>query len=898
MMLPNLSVGFTSTIIFGSFLSCIQASRETSKDDVVVDLGSVAQLSHVVARELPPNYETPTYGYDYPPSPYQYDTSTLASVSFTPISSESIPSTAIDTTTVTTIDQSTYTSDTTISTTDSHIVTNSQASQSTDETASTSSKTWVESSVLGITGTSTWTTSEGPTFSSANTSSTTSETTTSTGILSSLPVSSGYLSTNGSIIVSSTSNANNTMTQTMTGIPNLPTTDRVTSSELSFESSQLPITASLSSRSNYSSFYTTPSKRTSATLIVTGPGVSSSESSSSQSSLTWPPVFNITSSVSASPVLSTIYLSSGVQTSMKSGEQTTAWPTSYSEMSTRSNSSQMMSSATSPPVLSQTVTDGTPRTKTYFSSQWANSTSLSTKDGTFPGPTQIWTITTSIFSFPTSFSLTTGYTVPLSSGIVRNTTSGSTASASYSSPPNSTVSQPTSSGSSWIQSSVLGTGISLTSSEPTLSVPTQSSAWTRRTDSASFSSPPFQNSTTAAPPSGTGYSTRTSMGNTTYRTPWTSSTASLTTVTSIVWSSSKEHSSQPNSTSSQSTWVTYRSSSASITTGFTSGNPTTQTTANSTYHWPTTIKSSLSSVRSSTSTSFASSSEAPDPGVTRTTLNSTSVHTPSKTLTSTIQQWPNSTYTLQPTLSSSIYSTSRVDTSSASPSSTIVTNTSYVPSTSWSETSAQQSTTSLVSSRWVNTTTMSGEPGSTTISTTILGTTTASNGSTLTHVTATTWSTSIAISSSVTTDLNTTSGRLTITSSATEPSSETTLWPTIRTSTTSSRCVRKKKTQSSGSQTQPRTAIETHLTLTTLKTLISTERGTPEPRASDGPSSTSTANPKTTHALPKNPNFPWGGDSPIHRHQSVDALGAGIPKGSLWTRWANKVKHKMRFARL
>ncbi|KAG5936835.1 hypothetical protein E4U53_000141 [Claviceps sorghi] len=88
--------------------------------------------------------------------------------------------------------------------------------------------------------------------------------------------------------------------------------------------------------------------------------------------------------------------------------------------------------------------------------------------------------------------------------------------------------------------------------------------------------------------------------------------------------------------------------------------------------------------------------------------------------------------------------------------------------------------------------------------------------------------------------------------------------------------------------------------LTTLETLISTERGTPEPQASDSASSTNTvqAQAHSTPNLPKNPNFPWGGDSPLHRHQSVTALGAGIPRESLWTRWTNKVKNKMRLVRL
>ncbi|KAG5973659.1 hypothetical protein E4U55_000336 [Claviceps digitariae] len=298
MILPRLSVGFISTLILGSFLPFIKASHETLNDGVV-DLGSsAAQLSDVVARDEPPKYETPTYGYGYPP-PYHYGTSTLTSVSVSSTSPESISSTVVDPSTVTTTDQSSYSSNTTSSTIDDQTRTTSSAFQSTDESASASSKNWVESSVLGITGTLTQTTPEGMTFSTASTLPTSSESTTSTGISSSLPTASGYSSSNGGIIVSSTSHANNTMTTTITGTTEISTTDLVTSSGLSFESSQLPITASLSSRFNYSSFSTTWSNSTTETP---GPGVASSKSTSTPSSLTWPPVFNIT--FSASPIYS------------------------------------------------------------------------------------------------------------------------------------------------------------------------------------------------------------------------------------------------------------------------------------------------------------------------------------------------------------------------------------------------------------------------------------------------------------------------------------------------------------------------------------------------------------------------------------------------------------------
>ncbi|KAG6011324.1 hypothetical protein E4U43_008397 [Claviceps pusilla] len=961
MILPSLSVGFISTLIFVSFLSSTWASHE-ARDDGVVDWDSFAQLSQAVASDLPPNYEPPTYGYDNPP-PYQYGTSTLNSVSVSSTPPESISSTIIDSTTVTTTDQSSYSSNTTVSTIDSQTRTTSQAFQSTDEPAPASSKTWVESSVLGITGAPTSTIPEGTTLSTVNTLSTSSESTTSTRISPSLSTASAYPSTNGSIIVSSKSHANNTMTRTT----EISTTGSTTSSGFTFESSELPITAPFSSRSNSSSFSATQSNPTTETQIGTGPGVSSSKSSPTQSSLTWHPVFNTTSS--GSPIMSSTPLSSGILTNTRPGTETSLWPTSYSQTSASSNSSQLMSSPTPSSALSQTLVDGNPRTKTYFSSQWANSTSVSTQDDSFPGPTEILTRHSSMFSFPTSVSLSTGYTapntsatvttiqqtltVPLSSGISRNTTTfPSSFSSPLSSPSNSTGSQPTTSRSSWIRSSVLGTGISLTTWKPTVTAPTQSPIWSNKTSSMSTSSAPFQNlTTTTISFSETGPSTRTPMENTTYHTPWTPSTVPLSTVTSIAQSSSQPQPSQRNSTissvgvtidprtSTQSSLVTHQSSLVSVSTGFTSGIPTTRSASNSTYHWPTTIKSSLSSVQSSISTGDASSSETFEPSVTSTMLNPTSVQTLSRTLTSTVQPWPNTTVTVLPTLSSTVPSTSKVvDTSFTSSTSGIVTNTSYVPSsTLWSGTSTQE-TVSLVTSRWANTTTMDGDPRSTS-----QRTTTTANGTTLTQSTTTTLSTTLSTSISVpstTTGLNSTSGRTTVTSSETEATSETTLWPTtlrsrdttthdqtpssrpastqtrsestsmsltnsvtpttvtssapFSTSRTSSRCVPRRKTRSSGLETQSRTAIESQPVLTTLKTLVSTEKSTSEPQASESTTSINTAQPQPTANLANNPNFPWGGDSPIHRHQSVAALGAGIPEEGLWTRWTEKVKDKMR----
>ncbi|KAG5921245.1 hypothetical protein E4U42_005930 [Claviceps africana] len=93
MILPSLSVGLVSTLIFASFLSCAKASREASNDDDIA-----------VAHELPPYYDAPTSGYGDPP-PYQYGTSTLISVPASSPLSGSTPSTLVDSTTVTTTGQ-------------------------------------------------------------------------------------------------------------------------------------------------------------------------------------------------------------------------------------------------------------------------------------------------------------------------------------------------------------------------------------------------------------------------------------------------------------------------------------------------------------------------------------------------------------------------------------------------------------------------------------------------------------------------------------------------------------------------------------------------------------------------------------------------------------------------
>ncbi|OAA48596.1 hypothetical protein NOR_01846 [Metarhizium rileyi] len=75
----------------------------------------------------------------------------------------------------------------------------------------------------------------------------------------------------------------------------------------------------------------------------------------------------------------------------------------------------------------------------------------------------------------------------------------------------------------------------------------------------------------------------------------------------------------------------------------------------------------------------------------------------------------------------------------------------------------------------------------------------------------------------------------------------------------------------------------------------STESGPGSGRGSSRhPQSTNRLGSKPEASLPNNPNFPWGSDSPIHRHQSVAQLGAGMVEGGIWRRWAKKTIQKLK----
>lgn len=47
--------------------------------------------------------------------------------------------------------------------------------------------------------------------------------------------------------------------------------------------------------------------------------------------------------------------------------------------------------------------------------------------------------------------------------------------------------------------------------------------------------------------------------------------------------------------------------------------------------------------------------------------------------------------------------------------------------------------------------------------------------------------------------------------------------------------------------------------------------------------------------MPRNPNYPWGAGSPLHRHQNVTGLGDGILDGrSVLIDWGKTAVHRLK----
>ncbi|KAF4963219.1 hypothetical protein FSARC_8754 [Fusarium sarcochroum] len=86
----------------------------------------------------------------------------------------------------------------------------------------------------------------------------------------------------------------------------------------------------------------------------------------------------------------------------------------------------------------------------------------------------------------------------------------------------------------------------------------------------------------------------------------------------------------------------------------------------------------------------------------------------------------------------------------------------------------------------------------------------------------------------------------------------------------------------SGTHTFDVKDTSTYQPLTTLRT-ITTVRGEESGSAADS-YPTPTDRVALSDSLPDDPNFPWGNDFPIHRHQNVSELGIGTGDGGLSTR--------------
>jgi hypothetical protein len=87
------------------------------------------------------------------------------------------------------------------------------------------------------------------------------------------------------------------------------------------------------------------------------------------------------------------------------------------------------------------------------------------------------------------------------------------------------------------------------------------------------------------------------------------------------------------------------------------------------------------------------------------------------------------------------------------------------------------------------------------------------------------------------------------------------------------------------------------MSLTTFKTVTTVQAEMSGSVWDDYPTPTDKVAP--SEVLPSDLNFPWGNDSPIHRHQNVSDLGIGVDDGEVskrgdWQlRWEN-VKNKLK----
>ncbi|EXV00600.1 hypothetical protein X797_006317 [Metarhizium robertsii] len=661
---------------------------------------------------------------------------------------------------------------------------------------STESDSWVRSSALGVTGASTSSSStEWEHSSSTEDGATNSESVTSPSSLSSHTSAVTATLTSDTAIKTNTliSNAEGTSSSlgTATVTQKVTVTNSVVSSAASFESSNLPITATLSSTNENSATPETSYSIATVTQIVTSTQSGNINASWGVSTSSWNSLSKGTLLPSISLITTTIIVSS--QETVTTVLESASFGSTPAE-ETHTNSHRASSGSVSSSIASTTETDSVPRTKSYFSSTWANSTTGSSTVVSSSVAIQGSSLPGSVSSRPGSVSLVTGITtatVFLSVTIPRPTETslfshgGSivTISRGSPSPPfpvpsNSTISLNRSSGSAWMSSSVLGTVVSPTRSQQSTKVSGETSSWATKTITLKSTLPPFQNTTSTS-------------SNISHHSPWSTTVGQTRTITSIAWSSLPSHPIKHNSTDSNSiptsrpritssrTRFTYQPSSILLSTN-PGSNVTTKTLppfpipSNSTSLEQTLHSNTIHSTSLIYSSALASSSGFHRISSTN-TMNATSTRTLTRKLTSTIRVLPNSTATVSQSEQSSSMRATTIRGSGSSGTSVFTGTSSSLSTLTGPLVTSSGGSSSTSTPRWTNSTTglpaptSSGDPDATTAE------------SSFKQITVTTEST--VLSWSRTQGVNLTTNRLTdsvfiSSQSETLSPSEITLWPT------------------------------------------------------------------------------------------------------------------------
>jgi hypothetical protein len=79
----------------------------------------------------------------------------------------------------------------------------------------------------------------------------------------------------------------------------------------------------------------------------------------------------------------------------------------------------------------------------------------------------------------------------------------------------------------------------------------------------------------------------------------------------------------------------------------------------------------------------------------------------------------------------------------------------------------------------------------------------------------------------------------------------------------------------------------------TFSTSLRSNKDTPRPGSPSQPEATDRIAWQPETGLPDDRDYPWGGDSPIHRHQSVTQLEAGLKAGGFLSKLAKRAVEKI-----